>query len=73
MKKINFAMAIAIMLFTFNLRAGLSKVEDKDCMDQALIAGQQAYAAGIGDKASIYYMNVVYAICEGYSMEDVNM
>ena len=51
----------------------MSKVEDKDCMDQALIAGQQAYAAGIGDKASIYYMNVVYAICEGYSMEDVNM
>ena len=73
MKKINLIMGIAIMLFTVNLNAGFSMVESKDCMDQALMVGQQAYAAGKDDEESTYFMNVAYALCEGYSMDDINM
>ncbi len=73
MKKINFIMVIAIMLFTINLNANFSRAEVKDCMDQALMVGQQAHAAGLSDEASTWYMNVSYALCEGYSMGDVNM
>lgn len=66
-------MVVAVMLFTFNLNAAFSKPEAKDCMDQALMVGQQAHAAGLSDEASTWYMNVSYALCEGYSMDDVNM
>lgn len=72
MKKINFII-VFLLFVSVNLKAESLDIEANDCMDQALIVGQQAYAAGYDDAESTWYMNVYYALCEGYSMADINM
>lgn len=72
MEKINLVI-VFLLLVSINLKAKSLDMKANDCMDQALIVGQQAYAAGYGDAESTWYMNVYYALCEGYSMADIKM
>lgn len=50
----------------------VEKVErDKDCDEVALSTGYAAHLAGMNDEEIFFHMNVAYALCEGYTYDDI--
>jgi len=50
----------------------VEKVEsDEDCGEVAMAAGYGAHLAEMDDDEIFFYMNVAYALCEGYTYEEI--
>jgi len=48
------------------------KVElSRDCDNEALHAGESADLAGYSMEEIFVYMNIAYALCEGYTYEEI--
>lgn len=61
-------------LLSFNLTSikGMVKEDFVSCFDQAYIVMHQALNAGYSELDATWFMNVSYALCSGYSMDDIN-
>ena len=42
-----------------------------DCDEVALATGYAAHIAGMNDEQIFFHMNVAYALCEGYTYEEI--
>jgi hypothetical protein len=73
MIKKSFALIASLLLLSSSLNANNIEEEEinGDCFDRATIIMHQADAAGYSTEEVTWYMNVAYALCMGYSLDDI--
>lgn len=77
MIKKSFALIASLLLLSSSLNANNIEEEEEeeeingDCFDRATIIMHQADAAGYSTEEVTWYMNVAYALCMGYSLDDI--
>lgn len=76
MKKLIAIVGLSFLFMNFtnldNVQLNKGLISPK-CDDTAYNVMNQAFNAGYSDEDVFWFMNVAYALCEGYSTEDINL
>ncbi|MBI9041872.1 hypothetical protein [Lutibacter sp.] len=54
-----------------NLKLSQIAESDRFCEEQALAVGESSHIAGMSDEQIFFNMNVAYALCEGYTYQEI--
>ncbi|WP_298418097.1 hypothetical protein [Kordia sp.] len=78
MKKLFSASLVLLLMFsTMSFSASLLEEEiievetSEECEDRAYIVMHQSLNAGYSIEAATFHMNAAYALCEGYTMQEI--
>ncbi len=70
-KKIFSTLAALMIIFSASSFNNTTDDDSSKCEDRAYNVMHQAYNAGYNDEDVTWFMNVAYALCEGYSWDDI--